>query len=88
MITKENIKSHEMIGLTTEITDSSNSQIIGLNGRIIDETKSMFRIKTAKGEKAISKLHNKWKFLTSDGSVVIEGSDIAKRSFDRIGGRI
>jgi len=42
MITKENIISHELIGLKTEIIDSSNKEILGLNGTIIDETKSMF----------------------------------------------
>ena len=39
MITAENITSHELIGLRTEIVESSNSQIIGLNGTITDETK-------------------------------------------------
>ncbi len=38
MITVDNITSHEFIGLHTEITKSSNPQIIGLNGRIVDET--------------------------------------------------
>ncbi len=49
MITVDNITSHEFIGLHTEITQSSNPQIIGLNGRIVDETKSMFRINTENG---------------------------------------
>ena len=41
MITADNILSHEFIGLETEITNSTNPQIIGLNGRIEDETKSL-----------------------------------------------
>ena len=60
MITVDNITSHEFIGLHTEITQSSNSQIIGLNGRIVDETKSMFRIKTKNGIKSIAKSKNSW----------------------------
>ncbi len=55
MITAENITSHELIGLRTEIVESSNSQIIGLNGTITDETKSMIIINTANGTKMISK---------------------------------
>ena len=39
MITQENIALHELIGLDTEILDSSNKQIVGLSGRIVDETK-------------------------------------------------
>ena len=50
MITAENITSHELIGLDTEIVNSSTLQLIGLNGRIINETKSMFTI-THKKEK-------------------------------------
>ena len=39
MITADNIISHEFIGLHTEIIKSTNPQVIGLNGRIMDETK-------------------------------------------------
>ena len=85
MITAENIASHELIGLRTEIVESSNPQIIGLNGTIIDETKSMITINTVNGTKMISKSNNSWKFLIDDKYVILNGSKIAKRSFDRIG---
>ena len=87
MITAENITSHELIGLRTEIIESSNPQIIGLNGTIIDETKSMITINTANGTKMISKSNNRWKFLIDDKDIVLNGSKIAKRSFDRIGAK-
>lgn len=87
MITAENIASHELIGLRTEIVESSNPQIIGLNGTIIDETKSMITINTVNGTKMISKSNNSWKFLIDDKDVVLNGSKIAKRSFDRIGAK-
>ena len=85
MITAENIASHELIGLRTEIVESSNPQIIGLNGTIIDETKSMIIINTVNGTKMISKSNNSWKFLIDGKDVILNGSKIAKRSFDRIG---
>ena len=87
MITTDNITSHELIGLHTEITNSSNPQIIGLNGRIINETKSMFTISTENGTKSIAKVGNSWKFSVENKETVFEGSKIAKRPFDRIGGR-
>ena len=87
MITAENIASHELIGLRTEIVESSNPQIIGLNGTIIDETKSMIIINTVNGTKMISKSNNSWKFLIDDKDIVLNGSKIAKRPFDRIGGK-
>ncbi len=55
MITIDNITSHEFIGLHTEVTQSSNPQIIGLNGRIIDETKTMFKKNTKNGIKTKAK---------------------------------
>ena len=70
MITAENITSHELIGLRTEIVESTNSQIIGLNGT-----------------KMISKSNNSWKFLIDNKDIVLNGSKIAKRPFDRIGGK-
>jgi ribonuclease P protein subunit POP4 len=87
MITANNITSHEFIGLNTEITKSTNPQVIGLNGRIINETKSMFTIKTQNGTKSIAKDTSNWKFSIEGKDVVVEGSKIAKRPFDRIGGK-
>lgn len=87
MITSDNITSHEFIGLNTEITKSSNPQVVGLNGRIVDETKSMFTINTEKGIKSIEKASNSWKFSIGNKEVIVDGSKIAKRSFDRIGGK-
>ena len=87
MITSDNITSHEFIGMHTEITNSTNKQVIGLNGRIIDETKSMFTINTKKGTKMIAKSNNSWRFSINNRKVVVEGSKITKRPFDRIGGK-
>ena len=87
MITTDNISSHEFIGLDTEIIQSTNPQVVGLNGRIINETKSMFTINTERGSKSIVKSTNSWKFSIEGKDIVIEGNRIAKRAFDRIGGR-
>ena len=87
MITADNIVSHELIGLNTEITQSTNSQVVGLNGRIINETKSMFTINTENGTKSMAKSTNSWKFSIEGKEVIVNGSKIAKRPFDRIGGK-
>ena len=87
MITQDNITRHELIGLNTQITEAKNSQIIGLNGTIINETKSMFTLNTRKGTKLIPKAHTVWKFNLNNDEVTIDGSKIQKRSFDRLGGK-
>ena len=88
MITLDNIFSHEIIGLRTIVSNSPNSEIIGLNGTIVDETKSMFTIKTGNGFKNIPKKHNTWKFYVSGQEMTIHGRMIEKRSFDRLRSKI
>lgn len=85
MITLDNLIQHEFIGLTTTIATSSNPQLIGLNGTIINETKSMFTISTSKGEKSIPKSNSVWSFNINNQEIKLEGTKIQKRSFDRIG---
>lgn len=87
MITPDNITRHEFIGLKTQITDSANRQIIGLNGTVIYETKSMFTLNTTKGIKLIPKGHTNWKFNVNEQQIMVNGSKIQKRSFERIGGK-
>ena len=88
MITADTITRHEFIGLDTQIVKSSNQQVIGLNGTIINETKSMFKINTEKGVKSVAKSTNQWKFTLENKDIIVEGSKIAKRSFDRIGAKV
>ena len=88
MITPDNITAHEFIGLHTEIIESTNPQVVGLNGMIMDETKSMFRINTEKGMKSVAKSSNQWKFSIENKDVIVNGSRISKRPFDRIGAKL
>ncbi len=87
MITFENISIHEMVGLKTVISASSNRQIIGLTGTIVDETKSMFTLNTKNGFKMIPKKQNTWKFLSDGNELTFSGSLLEKRSFDRLGAK-
>ena len=71
----------EFIGLHTEIADSNNKSLIGLNGKITFETQQTFTINTSHGQKTIPKQHTSWKFANDQ---VINGNLIAKRPEDRI----
>lgn len=76
--------NHELVGLHTQIIDSSNKSLVGLSGKIVDETKSMLVIETKSGTKMIPKQHNSWKFTIGDQNCVIDGNIISKRPEDRI----
>ena len=47
----------------------------------------MFTINTEKGTKSMAKSSNSWKFSIEGKEIVVNGSKIAKRPFDRIGGK-
>ena len=88
MINSENLIQQEFIGIDTSIVDSSNSRLIGLNGTIINETKSMFTLKTSKGMKKIPKNNSVWSFKIDNKELKLNGSKIQKRPHDRIGAKI
>ena len=87
MITKDTISRHELIGLETKVVESSNAQLVGLNGRVINETKSMITINSKKGKKMIPKLTSNLKFFINGESILVKGSSITKRPFERIGAK-
>ena len=87
MINVDTISRHEFIGLETKIINSSNPQVIGLNGTIINETKSMFTLNTEKGTKMIPKLTNDWGFSIKGKNLIVNGTTITKRPYERIGAK-
>lgn len=85
MITTENITQHELIGLDTEITQSSNIQSVGFKGKVVDETKFMFILRTKIGIKKFPKENAIWRFSLDNGEITLNGSMLTKRSHERIG---
>lgn len=85
MITIDNIASHELIGLRTQIVESNNKQIIGLDGKIVDETKFMFTLSTKNGIKRLAKSYSRWKFEFDEQQAELDGSMLTRRSYERIG---
>lgn len=54
-ITPQNIIHNELIGLDTEVVDSTNPFLVGIGGRVIYETRNMFTVDTGEREKQVSK---------------------------------
>jgi ribonuclease P protein subunit POP4 len=86
MITRENILSHEVIGLYATIERCSNRFLTNLSGKIILETKNMIGIETSRGVKKISKsVARRIKLDLNPGcSCYISGSSLIGRPEDRI----
>lgn len=86
MINSQNIFYHELIGLEVEVFNSTNKSLIGINGKIIDETKKTLKLETDKDEeKLIPKNVSIFHFTLPDGSrVEIDGKILVNRPEDRI----
>ncbi len=87
MITQENLLVHELIGLDATVLKSNNKQIVGISGKIIDETKSMFSLDTKNGIKKIPKQNTEWKFTFDKNESIINGNLLVKRPHERLGGK-
>ncbi|MDP1553090.1 MAG: ribonuclease P protein component 1 [Methanobacteriaceae archaeon] len=86
MITPQNLFRHELIGLNVEIIESSHEGIIGIKGKVIDETRNTIRVELNDGnESIIAKNVAIFHFQTPKGEIVeIDGKILVSRPEDRI----
>jgi ribonuclease P protein subunit POP4 len=82
-ITRENILTHEIIGLPIEIVNSTDANKVGIQGRIVDETKNTVVVDTATGEKIIPKQETVLSITLGKETVIVDGNAIQFRSEDR-----
>ena len=87
MITQENLLMHELIGLDATIMKSNNKQIIGISGKVVDETKSMLFLNTINGIKKIPKENVEWNFSFDKNKFIVNGSLLTKKPQERLGGK-
>ena len=78
-----NIQSEfDLIGQEITISDSKNSEIVGINGKIIMETKNMFVINTKSGKKNIPK--NICQLSNGKGIIKTNSTKLSKRPHERL----
>jgi len=84
-ITRFNIARHELIGLDARVSKSLNKQLVGLRGRIIDETRNTLTLKQGSRQIAIPKEIVRLRLHLPEGEVAeLDGRTIAARPEDRI----
>ncbi|MDI6718121.1 MAG: ribonuclease P protein subunit [Methanomicrobiales archaeon] len=84
-ITRDTVLRHELIGLAASVVDARNPTHRGMQGTIVDETRSMIVISTASGEKKIPKRHTTFRLWLPDGTVVdVQGSALEMRPEKRV----
>ena len=77
-------KIYEIIGMNVSVIESTNSQIIGISGYVVDETKHMLTINTKLGTKLIPKNTCTLGILKSSKTIAVRGSQLMKRSHERL----
>ncbi|MBI2507601.1 ribonuclease P protein subunit [Candidatus Woesearchaeota archaeon] len=78
---EKKIIKYEFIGSEIKIIDSKNKSLIGINGKIADETKNMFMLDNGK---KIIKSECKFKMKIKGKTVEINGKVLVARPEDRV----
>ncbi len=85
MITPENLVRHELIGLACRVSDSTNKALIGLEGRVTDESRQTLTLEAENREKTLAKDQCLFSFRIPSGKWVrVEGRLLVARPEDRI----
>ena len=72
----------DLIGQEVTISDSKNNEIIGINGKIIMETKNMIVINTKNGKRSIPKNICQ---LSNNGEIIqTDSTKLKKRPYERL----
>ena len=80
-----NIVQHEFIGLETTVVNNSNPDVVGITGKVVDETRNTFTILQDNKEKVVAKDTSVFDFVLTDGTVVeIEGKIMMGRPESRL----
>jgi ribonuclease P protein subunit POP4 len=81
----EDLRRGELIGLEARVTMSSSRALVGMRGKIIDETKNILVLRTAGGDKKIPKITSAFLITLPNGKEVkVNGTQILGRPEDRI----
>ena len=79
------VVQHEFIGLDVTVVKSSNPNVVGILGRVVDETRNTFTILQNDNRKVVVKDTSVFDFVMPDGTVVeIDGKVVMGRPEDRL----
>jgi ribonuclease P protein subunit POP4 len=83
-ISRENIFAHEFLGLNAKVLQSNDKNKIGLEGKIVDETKNLLVFETKKGIKQLPKKECIFEFELGTEKTIVPGLRVTGRPEDRI----
>ena len=85
MTDKRNFARYELVGLGATVVDAKNKSLVGISGRVIDETRNTL---TLENEDHVAKRLLKWqvtlKFKQNHDEITVDGKTLLGRSEDRL----
>jgi ribonuclease P protein subunit POP4 len=84
MRTARNILRHELIGLDCKIKKADNNTQLGIEGRIVDETRKTVLIETKAGFKSLPKQGSVFLLTLQGQKVEVPGDLLVAKPEDRI----
>ncbi|MDO8556695.1 MAG: ribonuclease P protein subunit [Nanoarchaeota archaeon] len=80
---KQQVVQQELIGCPATVVDATNKSLVGLQGKIVDETKYVLVIANGE-EKKVLKAHATFKITMKNKTYVIKGAVLVGRPEDRL----
>lgn len=79
---------HELIGVHIRILDSTSKGLVGLEGKVIDETRALLtlELKGLESVKILKSAITVLSFQREDNRVELSGSELLARPWDRVKG--
>ncbi len=78
-MTPETLIRHELAGLAVSIEAAPNQDLVGLTGRVVDETMHTLQVSTDTGGKQIPKTETTFRFHLEDADVLVDGNRLVAR---------
>jgi len=79
-VTADTILVHELIGLDVRVVEAANDDLVGLAGRVVDETTNTLRIEGTDGRtRTAPKAGATFEFALENGPVVVDGARLVAR---------
>ena len=82
-MTPETLARHELAGLDVTVTDASNPDLVGIEGRVQDETMKTLLVATSDGVKQVPKAGTTFRFELEKATVLVEGTRLLARPAQR-----
>lgn len=83
-ITEKNLVAHELIGLPARVLASSDHGRVGVEGKVVDETRNLLYVQSRKGVYALPKKECTFEFrLPDENRVQVPGIRILEKPENR-----